>query len=114
LIVAGLQAGGLLVLFPFSPVSFPDSTASPAKIFYPLLLPASLHHQLNRNYSPVKIHFKMQPVTQLDIYNSFSINRNFLKSHVEAGCGVEINYHKEGFLGFTFEEETVLAVIYAN
>jgi len=46
--------------------------------------------------------------------NQFSIQTNFLQSPVEAGCGVEIAYHKEGFLGFTFQQETVLAVIYAN
>lgn len=46
--------------------------------------------------------------------NSFSVQNDFLKSPVHAGCGVEIKYHREGFLGFTFEQETVLAVIYAN
>jgi hypothetical protein len=45
---------------------------------------------------------------------NFSIKNNILKSPVEAGCGVEISYHKEGFLGFTHGDETVLAVIYAN
>ncbi len=45
---------------------------------------------------------------------NFSINNNILKSPVTAGCGVEINYHEAGFLGFTHEDETVLAVIYAN
>lgn len=44
----------------------------------------------------------------------FSIKNNILKSPVTAGCGVEINYHKEGFLGFTHGDETVLAVICAN
>ncbi|MBL7798335.1 MAG: hypothetical protein JNJ90_17705 [Saprospiraceae bacterium] len=46
--------------------------------------------------------------------NRFSLRRDLLKVPVEAGCGVKISYHKEGFLGFTFKEETVLAVIYAN
>ncbi|MEZ4960714.1 MAG: GRAS family protein [Saprospiraceae bacterium] len=46
--------------------------------------------------------------------SNFSIKNDFLQSPVEAGCGVEIAYHKEGFLGFTHGEETVLAVIYAN
>lgn len=46
--------------------------------------------------------------------SNFSIKNDFLKSPVEAGCGVEIAYHKEGFLGFTHGDETVLAVIYAN
>ncbi len=44
----------------------------------------------------------------------FSINTNFMKSPVHPGCGVEIKYHPEGFLGFTFQEETVLAVIFAH
>ncbi|HND88780.1 MAG TPA: hypothetical protein PK971_10660, partial [Saprospiraceae bacterium] len=44
----------------------------------------------------------------------FSIQPNFLKAPVEAGCGVQISYHKDGFVGFTFQQETVLAVIYAN
>jgi len=45
---------------------------------------------------------------------NFSIKNNLLKSPVEAGCGVEISYRKEGFLGFSHEDETVLAVICAN
>jgi hypothetical protein len=28
--------------------------------------------------------------------------------------GVKIDHHPEGFLGFTFEKETVLAVIFAQ
>lgn len=44
----------------------------------------------------------------------FTIKNDFLKSPVEAGCGVEISYRKEGFLGFTHGDETVLAVIYAS
>ena len=46
--------------------------------------------------------------------NRFTLKNDFLKSPVEPGCGVEIAYHKEGFLGFTFQQETVLAVMYAN
>lgn len=46
--------------------------------------------------------------------SNFSIKNDFLQTPVEAGCGVEIRYHKEGFLGFTHGDETVLAVIYAN
>ena len=45
---------------------------------------------------------------------NFSIKTDFLQSPVTAGCGVEINYHPEGFLGFTHKDETVLAIIYAN
>ncbi|MFN0214709.1 MAG: GRAS family protein [Saprospiraceae bacterium] len=44
----------------------------------------------------------------------FSIKNDFLKPPVAAGCGVEINYHPEGFLGFTHKDETILAIIYAN
>lgn len=46
--------------------------------------------------------------------SKFSIKSNFLQAPVSAGCGVEIRYHQEGFLGFTHGDETVLAVIYAN
>ncbi len=46
--------------------------------------------------------------------SNFSIKNDILSSPLEAGCGVEINYHREGFLGFTYEDETVLAVICAN
>ena len=46
--------------------------------------------------------------------NRFSLRSDFLKAPVEPGCGVEISYHKEGFLGFTFGDETVLAVLYAK
>lgn len=46
--------------------------------------------------------------------NGFAIKNDFLKSPVMAGCGVEISYHKEGFVGFTHEDETVVAIIYAN
>lgn len=46
--------------------------------------------------------------------HQFTIRPDLLKKPVEPGCGVEISYHKEGFLGFTFQQETVLAVMYAN
>lgn len=46
--------------------------------------------------------------------NQFSLQQNFPTIPTEAGCGVEIAYHQEGFLGFTFQQETVLAVLYAN
>ena len=46
--------------------------------------------------------------------NNFTIKNDFLKAPVKAGCGVEISYHREGFLGFTHGDETVLAVICAN
>ncbi|MCC6463565.1 MAG: hypothetical protein IT260_24055 [Saprospiraceae bacterium] len=44
----------------------------------------------------------------------FAIRENFLHQPLEAGCGVDIRYHREGFLGFSHGDETVLAVIYAN
>lgn len=46
--------------------------------------------------------------------HNFSINKDFMKSPVEVECGVEIQYHEEGFLGFSYDTETVLAVICAN
>lgn len=46
--------------------------------------------------------------------NRFSIKNDFLPAPLDPGCGVEIKFHPEGFLGFTFEEETALAVIMAN
>lgn len=46
--------------------------------------------------------------------NRFSLKSDALQSPVEAGCGVEISYHREGFLGFTFQQETVLAIMHAN
>lgn len=44
----------------------------------------------------------------------FQLNHSILKSPVESEAGVKIQYHKEGFLGFTNETETVLAVMCAN
>jgi GRAS domain family len=44
----------------------------------------------------------------------FSIQNNLLDNPGEAGCEVKIAHHKEGFVGFTFKNETVLAVICAN
>ena len=46
--------------------------------------------------------------------NQFSLKSDALQAPAEAGCGVEIAYHREGFLGFTFQKETVLAIMYAN
>lgn len=45
--------------------------------------------------------------------NRFQLRKDFLKKPVEPGCGVEVKFHAEGFLGFTHEKETVLAVMYA-
>ena len=46
--------------------------------------------------------------------NRFSIKQHFSKIPTEAGCGVKIACHQEGFVGFTFQQETVLAILYAN
>lgn len=46
--------------------------------------------------------------------SDFTIKSDLLKAPVEAGCGVEISYRPEGFLGFSHGDETVLAVICAN
>ena len=46
--------------------------------------------------------------------NGFRLNDSILKSPVTSAAGVVIEYHKEGFLGFTNEKETVLALMYAN
>jgi hypothetical protein len=47
-------------------------------------------------------------------HNRFSIAENLLKPTVDSIAGVDIKFHKEGFLGFTVQSETVLAVICAN
>ena len=44
----------------------------------------------------------------------FSIKNECLVSPVSSAGSVKIQHHQEGFLGFTFDKETVLAVIYAN
>ncbi len=46
--------------------------------------------------------------------SGFKLNKTILKSPVTSEAGVQIKYHQEGFLGFTNETETVLAVMYAN
>lgn len=46
--------------------------------------------------------------------NQFNINSAALSGPTSAGCGVEIKYHQEGYIGFTHLTETVLAIIYAN
>lgn len=46
--------------------------------------------------------------------NKFKLKNELLQPPVPSVCGVEIDHHPEGFLGFTFEQETVLAVIFAN
>jgi hypothetical protein len=44
----------------------------------------------------------------------FQLNNTILKSPVASEAGVDIAYHPEGFLGFTNETETVLAVMFAQ
>ena len=46
--------------------------------------------------------------------NGFSIKNNFFSMPFETRSGIKINFHKEGFLGFTYDTETVLSVIYAE
>jgi hypothetical protein len=46
--------------------------------------------------------------------SQFNINSASLSGPASAGCGVEIKYHQEGYIGFTHVTETVLAIIYAN
>lgn len=46
--------------------------------------------------------------------NGFTLQSSQLTSPVKSAVGVDIAYHTEGFLGFTNETETVLAVMYAN
>ncbi len=44
----------------------------------------------------------------------FSIQTKLLNITDDAGCEVKIAHHNEGFIGFTFKNETVLAIICAN
>ena len=46
--------------------------------------------------------------------SGFILNNTILRSPVTSEAGVDIRSHKEGFLGFTHETETVLAVMYAQ
>lgn len=46
--------------------------------------------------------------------NKFSVRNEFLRPPLPSVCGVKIDHHQEGYLGFTFEDETVLAVIFAQ
>lgn len=46
--------------------------------------------------------------------NQFNITNKLLKDSIETESGVEIKYHEEGFIGFTYENETALSLIYAN
>lgn len=46
--------------------------------------------------------------------SGFTLNKTILRSPVASEAGVVIDYHPEGFVGFTNENETVLAVMCAN
>jgi hypothetical protein len=46
--------------------------------------------------------------------NGFSNNSNLLTIPTSGEYGVTIHHHPEGFLGFTFEQETILSVLYAQ
>lgn len=46
--------------------------------------------------------------------SGFSLKTNFLKEPCIPGLGIETGFHKEGFFGFTTNEETILSVIYAS
>lgn len=46
--------------------------------------------------------------------NSFSVKSGVFKLPVMKSYGVEIEHHKEGFVGFTHGDETVVAIICAN
>lgn len=46
--------------------------------------------------------------------HKFSVRNEFLRPPLPSVCGVKIDHHQEGFLGFTFQDETVLAVIFAQ
>ncbi|MBK9108311.1 MAG: hypothetical protein IPM92_08020 [Saprospiraceae bacterium] len=48
------------------------------------------------------------------VKSQFNIPKDVLKLPLESHLGVKMKYHLEGFFGFTYEDETVLAVIYAN
>lgn len=46
--------------------------------------------------------------------NGFKMNENILNIPIKSQHGIKINYHNEGFLGFTFGTETILSIIYAE
>jgi hypothetical protein len=47
-------------------------------------------------------------------FNNFKTNKIAYHSSPRLKSGIEINFHNEGFLGFTFEKETILSVIHAS
>ncbi len=46
--------------------------------------------------------------------NNFTIRQNLLPATVDCDSGVRIARHNDGFIGFTYDKETVLSIIYAN
>jgi hypothetical protein len=48
------------------------------------------------------------------LFSNFKIQKNFYKIPPQQNSGIKISHHQEGFLGFTFENETILSVIYAT
>lgn len=46
--------------------------------------------------------------------SGFQAKTDFFAFPIETPIGLKIDIHKEGFLGFTFGNETVLSIIYAN
>lgn len=46
-------------------------------------------------------------------FHNFKIKRNYNNVPSTSKAGIKINIHKDGYLGFTFETETILSVIHA-
>ena len=46
--------------------------------------------------------------------SDFKIKSDYFEMPIETQMGIKIQFQKEGFLGFTFESETVLSIIYAE
>lgn len=46
--------------------------------------------------------------------SNFKNKNNFLKDLPNINSGIKLKYHKEGYLGFTYKEETILSIIYAE
>lgn len=44
----------------------------------------------------------------------FTLKQSFVKLPSDIGLGIKVNFHAEGFLGFTTDEETILAAMYAQ
>lgn len=44
----------------------------------------------------------------------FQMQNQFLKELPKVNSGIKLNYNEEGYLGFTYKEETVLSIMYAE